>query len=60
MSTHASSYDVRWRVHGSNTAWSAPKNFKAGAEIVLTGLNPGQAYEVEARSIGSRGSMSAW
>lgn len=58
--TRAASYDVRWRVKNSNTAWSSPKNFKAGAEVVITGLNPGQTYETEARSIGPLGSMSTW
>jgi hypothetical protein len=58
--TQPASYDVRWRINGSNTAWSEPQRFKAGAEIVLNGLTPAKTYAVQARAIGPRGSMSAW
>lgn len=56
----AVSYDVRWRVTGDTGAWSVPKSFKVGAEIVITGLDRSKSYDFQARSVSRCGAKSDW
>jgi len=57
--TAAIAYDVRTRATATNTAWSSPKRFKVGEELVINGLSPG-TYDVQARSVSRCSAMSAW
>jgi hypothetical protein len=52
--------DVRWRVAGTDTAWSEPKRFKVGKECVINGLSRGKTYNTQARSISNCGEPSPW
>lgn len=58
--TVAVSFDVRWRETGSTSGYSSPVNFKAGAEIVLNGLDRTKSYDVQARAVSACGARSDW
>lgn len=49
------SYTLRWRVHGSGSAWSSRTGF-SGRSGRITGLSPSTDYEVQVRANGPGGS----
>lgn len=59
--TTAKWFDIRWRLSGSNGAWSTPKRFTAHSEEVLDGvLTAGKTYDLQARGISACGAPSPW
>jgi len=53
-------YQVRWRPTGSNDAWQT-ENFEPGkSNIVITGIQIGTDYTIQARSVSTCGMASDW
>lgn len=53
-------YEVRWRVSGSDEAWSAPQRVAPAHEIVVEDLDRTKTYEFEVRAISACGAKSDW
>jgi hypothetical protein len=53
-------YEVRWRVSGSNEAWSAPQRVAPAHEIVVEDLDRTKTYEFEVRAVSACGAKSDW
>lgn len=60
MGAVAASYEVRWRLRGSNGAWSTRIFPARGDSVELTGLERGQTYDIEARALSEAGTPSDW
>jgi hypothetical protein len=56
----AAYYEVRWRIQGSDEAWSAPQRVNPASEVVVEGLDRTKAYEFEARAVSNCGAKSDW
>lgn len=60
MGAVAASYEVRWRLRGSNGAWNTRIFPARGDSVELTGLERGQTYDIEARALSEAGTPSDW
>lgn len=53
-------FEVRWRIQGSDEAWSAPQRVDPASEIVVENLDRTKTYEFEARAVSACGAKSVW
>lgn len=60
MAASAATYELRWRLAGSNGAWNTTSVPATTSTITIPGLERGQQYEGEARAVSLAGTPSAW
>lgn len=61
MAVSAAEYiEVRWRVKGTNEAWSSPRRAAPVDEIVVEELDRNTQYEFEVRAVSNCGAPSIW
>lgn len=53
-------YEVRWRIQGSDEAWSNPQRVSPVGEIVVTELERDKSYDFQVRSVSNCGAKSLW
>lgn len=52
--------EVRWRLHGSDEAWSEPRRVNPVREVVVEELDRTKQYDFEARNVSACGAKSDW
>lgn len=52
--------EIRWRVKGSGSAWSAPHRVGVFGDVAVQNLGDSKQYEFEARSVSNCGAKSVW
>lgn len=52
--------EVRWRLHGSDEAWSDPRRVSPVSEVVVEELDRTKQYDFEARNVSACGAKSEW